>query len=142
MAPVEDFREVCLRNGLALTHQRQVIWETLMALDGHPSPEEVYEQVRQRIPSISLATIYKNVKTFIDHGLLAEVSLHHGSARLETNMRPHHHTVCTRCRAIEDVDESDLEPIRFRDQAPAGFRVARYSVEVHGLCSSCARSTR
>jgi Fur family peroxide stress response transcriptional regulator len=136
---VPDFREVCASHGLTATHQRQVIWETLMKLEGHPSPEEVYDHVHKLIPSISLATIYKNIRMFIEHGLLAEVSLHHGSARLETNMDPHHHLVCTQCRAIEDLGEDDLEPARLKKPAPQGFRVHRYSIEVHGLCSKCAR---
>jgi Fur family transcriptional regulator, peroxide stress response regulator len=134
----EAFRELCARKGLAVTHQRQVIWETLARLHGHPSPEEVYEHVRQSIPSISLATVYKNIRVFMEHGLLAEVSLHHGSARLETNMKPHHHMVCMRCRGIVDLDDADLEPVRFKKHAPGGFQIHRYSVEVLGFCKDCA----
>ena len=137
-----NFRELCEAHGLALTHQRQVIWDALRSMAGHPSPEDVYERVRQTIPSISLATVYKNVRTFIEHGLLAEVSLHHGSARLETNMYPHHHMVCVRCRNIIDLPSDELEPVRLKTSAPHGFRVHRYSVELHGLCSNCARSDR
>jgi len=134
----DQLRDLCSAKGLAVTHQRQVIWDALARLDGHPSPEELYEHVRQQIPSISLATVYKNVKTFIDHGMLAEVSLHHGSARLETNMTPHHHMVCTKCRAIVDLDDDDIEPVRMKKSAPEGFRINRYAVEVLGLCRNCA----
>jgi Fur family transcriptional regulator, peroxide stress response regulator len=140
--PGEAFRDLCAAHGMAVTHQRQIIWETLMQLEGHPSPEEVYDRVRSQVPSIALGTIYKNLRTFIEHGLISEVSLHHGSARLETNMHPHHHVVCTRCRAIVDLDETDLEPVRLKKGAPDGFLIHRYSVEVHGLCSRCARQAR
>lgn len=133
----QEFRKLCEEKGLAVTHQRQMIWETLMQLHGHPSPEAVYERVRERIPSISLATVYKNVKIFIEHGLLAEVSLHHGSTRLETNMTPHHHMVCIRCRSIVDLHDDQVEPVHLKS-APDGFTVHRYSVEVHGLCRKCA----
>ena len=74
--------------------------------------ELIYEQVRQRIPSISLGTVYKNVKTFLDSGVLKEVTLHHGSLRLESNMTPHHHLVCSSCKAIFDIEESAVEPVR------------------------------
>lgn len=135
-------RELCAEKGLALTHQRQVIWDALGSLHGHPSPDSVYEVVRKRIPSISLATVYKNIRTFIEHGLLAEVSLHHGSARLETNPDPHHHFVCVQCREIVDVPEHDLGPVRLKNAAPHGFEIHRYSVEIHGLCQRCARERR
>ena len=111
-----------------------MIYLALMALRDHPSPEDVYDRVRKEIPSISLGTVYKNVRTFIEHGLLGEVSLHHGSARLEVNLKPHHHLVCLRCKAIVDLDDEDLEPVRMKGRPPGGFKVERYSVEVIGLC--------
>jgi Fur family peroxide stress response transcriptional regulator len=137
--PVESFRELCERHGLAVTHQRQVIFETLSAMKGHPSPEAVYDVVKAQIPSISLATVYKNLKTFEEHGLIQEVSPHHGSARFETNPAPHHHLVCLRCKAIVDLPAGDVEPVRLKKRAPAGFRVQRYSVEMLGLCGECAK---
>jgi Fur family transcriptional regulator, peroxide stress response regulator len=134
----EEFRRLCGHHGLAVTHQRQVIYQALMSMHDHPSPEVVYEHVRKQIPSISLGTVYKNIKTFVDSGLLREVSLHHGSARLETNLDPHHHLVCVQCKTIVDLDDADLEPIRLKKRPPKGFSVQRYSVEVIGLCRQCA----
>lgn len=138
----ERFRELCAGKGLAVTHQRQVIWDALRSIHGHPSPEAVYDAVRQRIPSISLATVYKNIRTFIEHGLLAEVSLHHGSARLETNPDPHHHFVCVQCRDIVDLPADGIEQVRLKKAAPDAFEIHRYSIEIHGLCRRCARKRR
>ena len=109
---LDEFRHSCKKQGLAFTFQRQVIYEAVVDSREHPTPERIYEQVRQRIPSISLATIYKNVKTFVDSGVLREVTLHHGSLRLESNMAPHHHLVCSSCKAIFDIEESAVEPDR------------------------------
>jgi Fur family peroxide stress response transcriptional regulator len=134
----EQFRRLCSDHGLAVTHQRQVIYEALMRMHDHPSPEAVYAQVRRRIPSISLATVYKNIKTFVEHGLLREVSLHHGSTRVETNMEPHHHMVCIQCKAIIDLPDEDVEPVRMKRRAPDGFRVKRFSIEGIGYCKKCA----
>ena len=133
------FRQLCGEHGLAVTHQRQVIYQALMTMRDHPSPELVYEKVRKQIPSISLGTVYKNIKTFVDQGLLREVSLHHGSTRLETNLDAHHHLVCIQCKAIVDLDDGDLEPVRLKKRLPRGFSVQRYSVEVIGLCTHCSR---
>jgi Fur family peroxide stress response transcriptional regulator len=133
-----EFRRLCGEHGLAVTHQRQVIYQALMSMHDHPSPEVVYEKVRKQIPSISLGTVYKNIKTFVDSGMLREVSLHHGSTRLETNLAPHHHLVCVRCKTIVDLDDHDLEPVRLNKRLPRGFSVQRYSVEVIGLCTRCS----
>ena len=133
-----DFRQLCHRHHLAATHQRQVIYETVMALHGHPSPEIIYEKVRRKVPSISLATVYKNIQTFLDSSMMQEVSLHHGAMRIEPNATPHHHLVCIRCRSITDVEEIELEPVRLRKQLPHGFHVKRISVDILGICQACS----
>ena len=132
-----DMRRRCKEQGMAFTFQRQVIYEAVLDSKAHPTPENIYEQVRGRIPSISLGTVYKNVKTFLDAGLLKEVSLHHGSLRLEANMTPHHHLVCSRCKSIFDLEEKNVAPVRLKGQLPEGFEALRFSVEIVGLCASC-----
>ncbi len=133
-----QFRELCHQHGLAATYQRQVIFETATAPPGHASPEAIYDRVRKRIPGISLATVYKNLRVFIDSGLLGQVSLHNGSLRVESNPEPHHHLVCVRCRSITDLKEDELEPIRFRRKLPYGFRAQRVAVDILGICEACA----
>ncbi len=135
---LDDFRRRCKEQGLAFTFQRQVIYEAVVDSREHPTPELIYEQVRQRIPSVSLGTIYKNVKTFLDSGVLREVTLHHGSLRLESNMTPHHHLVCSSCKAIFDIEESAVEPVQLpKTGLPAGFSIRQCRVEFVGVCRSC-----
>ena len=80
---VAQFRDESRRRGLAFTHQRQVIYRVAASMTEHPTPEAIYERVRREMPSISLATVYKNIKTFLDAGILRELSVHHGSLRLD-----------------------------------------------------------
>jgi len=109
-----------------------------MSVPGHPSPEDIYERARRKIPSISLATVYKNIRTFLDSGMLQEVSLHHGSLRVEPNHQPHHHLVCVNCKSITDLDAAGLEPLQFRRGLPRGFRVKRIAVDILGICQKCS----
>ena len=132
-----SFAELSRRAHLPLTHQRQVIYETLITMRGHPSPEEVYAKVRKRIPSISLATVYKNLNRFLAAGLLQEMSVHHGSLRVEVNDHAHHHLVCSTCKKIEDIDSEQIGPLHVRGRLPKGFAVQRFSVDVIGLCAQC-----
>lgn len=132
------FRELCRQHSLAATHQRRVIYETVMSLHGHPSPESIYDGVRKKIPTISLATVYKNVRTFLDSGMLREVSFHYGSMRVEPNEHEHHHLVCVRCKQITDLDAATLGPVRVKERLPRGFQVTRISVDVLGVCANCS----
>lgn len=135
----KHFRELCAQHGLAVTHQRQIIYEALQDMPGHPSPEEVYLRVRKKIPAISLATVYKNINLFLESGLFHEVSLHYGSLRVETNSHPHHHLVCTSCRSIYDIEERDLGNLEVPGKLAGGFLVTRLSIDVIGLCPACQR---
>ncbi len=139
---VQEFRDRCRASGLALTHQREIIFRTVYEMRSHPTPEAIYERVREQIPSISLATVYKNLKRFLDSGLLREVSPMHGSQRLDANTEDHHHLVCTECRAVIDLEENDLEPARLLRPLPKGFILKRCAVEFYGLCPRCAEKLK
>ena len=132
-----SFREICHENGIAVTHQRQVLFEVMKSMHGHPSPEEVYAKVKRKIPAISLATVYKNIHLFVESGVFREVSMHHGSLRMEMNGEAHHHMVCSKCKAITDIGEEELGLVAKRNKLPGGFLVERYAVDVIGVCAKC-----
>jgi Fur family transcriptional regulator, peroxide stress response regulator len=133
----KSFREICQENGIAVTHQRQVLYEVMKSMHGHPSPEEVYAKVRKKVPAISLATVYKNIHLFVESGVFREVSMHHGSVRVEMNGEAHHHMVCSKCKAITDIGEDELGLVAKRNKLPGGFLVERYAVDVIGVCAKC-----
>ena len=135
-----EFRTLCDDAGIAVTHQRQVVYQVLKGMHGHPSPEEVYAEVKVSIPSISLATVYKTIHLFIESGVFHEVSLHHGSLRVETNGRPHHHLVCTSCKSVSDIDADELDIGGKAGKLPGGFLIQRYAVDVLGVCADCQKS--
>jgi Fur family peroxide stress response transcriptional regulator len=134
------FRELCRENGIAVTHQRQVLYEVMKTMYGHPSPEEVYARVKKKVPSISLATVYKNIHLFVESGVFREVSMHHGSLRVEMNDEAHHHMVCSKCKAITDIGEKELGLVSKSSKLPGGFLVERYAVDVIGICAKCQQA--
>src|SRR5258708_36946427 len=104
----KSFREVCQENGIAVTHQRQVLYEVMKTMHGHPSPEEVYARVKKKVPAISLATVYKNIHLFVQSGVFREVSMRHGSLRGEMNDEAHHHMGCSKGKSITDIESKEL----------------------------------
>ncbi len=135
------FRDRCAALGLAATHQRQVIYRVLAGSDEHPHPEAIYRRVKLEIPAISLATVYKNVKTFVAMGLLQEVGSQPGAYRLDANLERHHHLVCVGCKAVVDFYDPRLDRVRATEPNPRNFQILRYQVEALGLCPACRRKT-
>jgi Fe2+ or Zn2+ uptake regulation protein len=134
----EQFRELAAKHGLAVTHQRQVVYEAVIAAHGHHSPENIYAAVRRRIPSISLATVYNNLRLFIECGLLREVSPHAPTLLVDGNLEPHHHLVCSRCKSVQDIEGEFIDFNRLSRHLPDGFDLTQPLIEVFGLCRSCS----
>ncbi len=136
-ARMGEFTLRCKEAGLTTTHQRTAIYRVLVESRDHPSPELVYERVSREIPEISRATVYKNIRTFIDAGMLREVSELHQTNRLDPNLERHHHLICTGCRKVVDYRDDQLDSIRASNQQPDGFQINEYRVEIRGLCPAC-----
>jgi len=138
----QQFRELAWKHGLAATHQRKIIFEAVVTAPGHYSPEQIYAVVKRRIPSVSLATIYNNLRLFVEKGVLREVTPHSSTLRVDGNLKSHHHLVCTRCKSVQDIagdfftgDIIDFK--RLARQAPGGFDLSEPMIEVFGLCPRC-----
>jgi len=136
-----EFRDLAWKCGLAATHQRHVVYEAVVASHGHRSPEQIYAAVRKRIPSISLATVYNNLRLFVEHGLLREVTPHASTLRVDGNLEPHHHLVCSRCKSVQDIEGDFINVKRISRQLPAGFDLTHPLVEVFGICRACRGKT-
>lgn len=133
---LERFPQRCRDAGLKVTHQRTAIYGMLASTGLHPTPEEVYSEIRTQLPSISLATVYKVLDQFFHHGFLRKVSTETQAARYDANLLPHHHLVCSSCGTILDVEEEgSLEGLSVSGEN--GFRVSHYDVIFHGRCAVC-----
>ena len=136
LPPVE---ESVRRHGLRLTPQRQVILEALRASREHPDATWVYQQVRQRLPHISLGTVYRNLATLAQKGLIQEITFTDQVTRWDGNSTPHAHILCQDCRRVADLPSLTFpDALQEEAQRASGFVVLGYQLLFTGLCPSCA----
>ncbi|HUF89222.1 MAG TPA: Fur family transcriptional regulator [Gemmatimonadota bacterium] len=134
----DDFIAQCRSNGLSVTHQRLAIFEAVMAnCNRHPSAEVIYQTVRERYPTISFNTIYKNLETFEELGIVVKVNPLYNEARYDVDVRPHHHLICRHCKTIVDVHDKKLDALPAPEEAESGFQVENWTVQFTGLCADC-----
>src|SRR5215475_5237997 len=88
--------------GLRLTRPRRIILDVVRATDAHPTAAFVYRRVRRRLPRVSLATVYRNLRVLAAEGFLAERADAAGM-RFDANTGPHDHFTCLACGRIYDV---------------------------------------
>jgi Fe2+ or Zn2+ uptake regulation protein len=131
-APAETLRA----RGLRLTEPRRVILDAVRATDAHPSASMVYRRVRRRLPRVSLATVYRNLRRLAAEGFLLERAGVDG-LRFDGNTGRHDHFTCVSCRRIFDVPPASYGRARRRIAARLGFEVLDHRVEFSGVCAAC-----
>ncbi len=124
-------------NTIRYTNQRVAILEFLDHDRSHPSVEEVYGAVRQKLPRISKATVYRNLRFLAEEGLIRSVEVK-GVARFEMKIKLHHHVICRRCGMMIDFESQELMDHAFRAiKNLKGFWVDSTSTNFHGTCENC-----
>ncbi len=124
--------------GLRLTKPRRLILEAVRATDVHPTAAFVYRRVRKRLPRVSLATVYRNLRVLAAEGFLAERADAAG-LRFDGNTAPHDHFTCLACGRIYDVPARRGRAARARMAAHTGFEILNHRTEYFGRCGDCRR---
>jgi Fe2+ or Zn2+ uptake regulation protein len=134
----EEAAQALRAKGYRVTPQRLVVQQALAGGARHLSAEEVQEAVSERMPNVSLPTVYAALEALEESGLVRRVAAGRGPALFDARPAGHHHLVCRRCGAVEDIEaEVELGPA-LRRAARAGFAADGAEVVVHGLCARCA----
>jgi Fe2+ or Zn2+ uptake regulation protein len=122
--------------GLRLTKPRRLILDVVRATDVHPTAAFVYRRVRRRLPRVSLATVYRNLRVLAAEGFLTARADAVG-VRFDGNIAPHDHFTCLACGRIYDVParRRRLEGVA----AHTGFEVLNQRTEYYGRCGGCRR---
>jgi Fur family ferric uptake transcriptional regulator len=119
------------------TRQRAAIREAI-SRSGRPLlPQEVLEAAQGTVPGLSLATVYRNLKSLVDEGELRSVLLPGENPRFEVaHAHHHHHFQCRRCQRVFEVEAcpGDLSAL-----TPEGFTLEDHDLTLYGRCADCAR---
>ena len=133
-----QLRQTCVARGLRLTPQRDVLLLALSRTTGHPTADALFKKVRKVLPTVSHATVYRNVQELVRAGLIGTLARSGAAVQFEINPDHHHHFMCRRCGQVWDVYLDQVAVTRDRQRSPLnGFRIDRRDVQLHGLCARC-----
>jgi len=119
------------------TVQRQIILDAINKLANHPTAEDVYLYVVKTHPTISKATVYRNLATAAESGEISSVGVYDGAMRFDHKKDDHFHFVCDACKKLIDVPRFDLEAnlSAFHD-----LKINKVELTLRGLCEDCQRN--
>ena len=121
-----------------ITPQRLAVLKVLVASEGHPSVERIYETVRAQFPTTSIATIYKTISLLKQINEVLELGFADGSRRYDGNKPyPHPHLICTQCKKIIDLDLGSLKDLTKEVVLETGFQILTHRVDFFGICPDC-----
>ncbi len=136
---LEHLTSVAREAGLKLTHQRLEIFRELAGTEEHPDAETIFRAVQQRMPTVSLDTVYRTLWALHDLGLVATVGPQRHGVRFDANLDRHHHYCCVRCGLVRDFESDELDGLSVPDSVKRLGSVVNSHVEVRGLCATCQR---
>ena len=128
--------------GHKITPQRLAIAEILAKSRGHPNVEVIYEQLKPEHPSLSLATVYRNVMLMKSLDEVLEIVFPDGSNRYDGNKPyPHPHVICGRCGRIMEPDLNTLEDMTREVIQQTDFTILTHQLLFFGICHDCKKTT-
>ena len=136
--PDEDLLRRCVqRSGRSATRARLALLEILTRSHSHPTAAELYDQVRKRLPGITLATVYRNLAALQELGLVKEIPTGTSAAHYDAVVTDHSHVQCVRCGKVSDVHVQIPEGWQTEVEAQTNYTVVGQLVLFRGVCPDC-----
>ena len=130
------------KNNHKLTPQRLAIVKILAHSEGHPNVEKIYERLQDDFPTMSLATVYRNVMLLKSLKEVLELGFSDGSNRYDgNNPHPHPHVLCVKCKKIIDPDLASLKDLTAEVADETGFKILTHRLDFFGICGDCMNKT-
>ena len=127
------FRE----KNLKLTPQRYAIYKYLLSTKSHPSAEMIYDNIIMDYPTMSLATVYKTVKTLSEIGLVKELNVGEDNFRFDANVSKHSHIVCLSCGRVDDMENVDFSFLNKEAEKLSDYKIREHQLYFYGYCPEC-----
>lgn len=137
---LEQMVKLLRDQGHRLTPQRVAMLKVIARSEGHPSVEQIYEQIRADFPTTSLATVYKTLSLLKEMGEVLELTIPHLGSRYDGNRPyPHPHVICTGCGIVLDPEFGAMEEITQEMARQTGYQITHHQLSFFGLCPKCQK---
>jgi Fur family ferric uptake transcriptional regulator len=140
VADLEEAIEVVRRGGLRLTSSRRLVLEALLTADEPISAEEIADGLGGRMTQSDIASVYRNLETLGELGLVRHFHAGHGPGRyVLTGFGDREYLACESCGVLESVEPAALDGVRAAVRELAGFEARFSHFPIVGLCPRCAK---
>jgi Fur family peroxide stress response transcriptional regulator len=137
MVFMDNLTNIFKEKKLKLTPQRIAVYNYLKSSTEHPSAETIYKSLQELYPTMSLATVYKALKTLVEIGLVQEINVGEGNFRYDGNVCAHPHIQCLSCGKVDDIRDVCFSNLNDEVKQYTDYKVLANQVYFYGLCGIC-----
>lgn len=128
---------------LRLTPQRIAICELLASSSEHPTAQKVYEELKPKYPSLSLATVYNTLEELVRLGVVNALgSAGDDSVHFDADTSPHVNLACLSCHRVIDLPSEHIQQVEHEVSNTSGYRLFGARVLYYGLCPECQAASK
>ena len=137
---VKNHIELLKNHNIKITQQRLEILHYLDSHHTHPTADEIYQDLVKKYPSLSKTTVYNNLETLTNEGIIQQLTICPSEHRYDFNKEMHHHFICKQCGRIYDVyfPCPNIEIIK-KDIMKSGHKVEEIHGYFRGICKECLK---
>lgn len=122
------------------TIQKLKVLEYLKFHKNHPSAEEIYQEIKKEIPTITLATVYRILNNLVENGKVIKIEFNNKSF-FDLSEESHYHFICVNCKNIYDIYDYELKNLieKSLKSRIENRNISGYSLIFYGMCENCKK---
>jgi Fur family transcriptional regulator, peroxide stress response regulator len=134
---MEDIISLLKNEQVRITPQRQEMIAILKNSKEHWTAEEIFNELGKQFSSVSITTVYNNLKLFVKLGLVEELQFGEGLSKFEWKSEEHYHIICSNCGKIEDFYYPQLKEVEAFAQDLSKYKIKNHQLQFYGTCKNC-----
>ncbi|ABR48487.1 ferric uptake regulator, Fur family [Alkaliphilus metalliredigens QYMF] len=139
----ESIEKHLKEKGLKITNQRKAILEAFQNPEKHLlTAAEVLEIVSKYTDKLNFSTVYRNLETLTEVGILKRINLDNGinNYELDIENHHHHHLICLSCGDAKTIDYCPFDEMRISNKQLQDFTPVDHKLEIYGYCKKCGNN--
>lgn len=134
---IENVGEYLREIGIKPSFQRIKIFDFVNKSTSHPSVDDIYKGLVDKIPTLSKTTVYNTLNLFVQHNIVSAISIEESEMRYDINDNGHGHFKCLECNKIYDIDMD----MSFKSEDNLnGYDIHNVSLYFRGICKKCSKN--
>ena len=132
-----DYPTLIRQQGFRVTPQRQMIMDAIQAGAGHSTPEEIYQRVYSKAPSVNRATVYRNLDFLCEMRLVVAAQIGGQMYYELAGEQPHHHLICRKCNHVQQIGHQTVKELFDKIEIEQSFLIDMDHLALFGVCKQC-----